>query len=63
MKIFVPSVTAVANSSACGSAAIGVQVVPSNLYEDAITAPLDTPAKLYRLAPTPTTAPSKTGTG
>src|SRR5436190_6852130 len=61
--MFVPSVTAAANSNPTGKGAIVVQVVPSNLYDVAGIAPLLTPEKVYMLLPTVTAGSSRIGAG
>src|SRR6267378_3986827 len=61
--MFVPSLTAAANSTATGKAAIVVQVAPSNLYDVAGIAPLLTPEKVYMLLPTVVTGSSSIGIG
>src|SRR5947207_6617691 len=61
--MFVPSLTAAANSTATGKGAIVVQVVPSNLYDVAGIAPLLTPEKVYMLLPTVTAGSSRIGAG
>src|ERR1700730_16119789 len=61
--MFVPSLTAAANSTATGNGAIVVQVAPSNLYDVAGIAPLLTPEKVYMLLPTVVTGSSRTGIG
>src|SRR5205809_7222143 len=61
--MFVPSVTAAANSRTAGKGAIVVQVVPSNLYDVAGIAPLLTPEKVYMLLPTVTAGSSRIGAG
>src|ERR1700730_13875990 len=62
-KIFVPSVTADANSTPTAKGAIVVQVVPSNLYDVAGIALLLTPEKMYMLPPTVTAGSSRIGAG
>src|SRR6266446_4601356 len=61
--MFVPSLTAAANSTATGKAVIVVQVVPLNLYDVAGIAPLLTPEKVYMLLPTVVTGSSRIGIG
>jgi hypothetical protein len=61
--MFVPSLTAAANSTATGKGAIVVQVAPLNLYDVAGIAPLLTPEKVYMLLPTVVTGSSRIGAG